>query len=265
MDEAELPDLAPPRGVAGGVWQYIRAEHIAEEFDEYFAGNRLFEFDAQVLARHFTRPGLVVDLGCGTGRTLIPLARRGFRGLGIDLSRHMLRITGRKAAREDLPIALVQANLVELDCIRSESADYCTCLFSTLGMIRGRANRDRMLGHAWRIMKPGGLFVLHVHNLWYHLFASPADRRWLVRHLVRRAVRRDVEWGDKTLTYRGIPDMFLHTFTRRQLNRALSAAGFRIVRRIPLAPSRLRPLGCRWFFESFRANGWIVVCEKGRD
>lgn len=250
-----------PRGVSRGVWEYAQTEHIAGLYDDYFALNHLFEFDEQVLARHFAPPGLVVDLGCGTGRTLIPLARRGFRTLGIDLSRHMLRIVGEKAAQEGLSIARLQANLVELDCLRQGSVDYCTCLFSTLGMIRGRENRHRMLAHVERILKPGGLFVVHVHNRWFGLF-DPVSRGWLARQILASPVRRDTELGDKFFDYRGIPKMFLHVFSQRELVRALRGVGFRIRELIPLDVTRQRPLGNAWFFGRFRANGWIAVCEK---
>jgi len=243
------------------VWQYTRAEHVADGYDEYFAYNRLFQFDEQVLRRHFTAPGLVVDLGCGTGRTLIPLARRGFRAVGVDLSRPMLRIVAHKAAQEKLPVARVQANLVELDCLRDESADYCTCLFSTLGMIRGRENRHRLLAHARRILKPGGLLVVHAHNVWFGLLDA-TSRRWLVRQLFASLVRRDAELGDKFFDYRGIPKMFLHTFTQRELVRALTRAGFHVHELIPLHVTRQRPLRHPWFFGRLRANGWIVVCQK---
>ena len=250
-----------PRGVPRGVWQYARADHIAEQYDDYFAENRLFQFDEQVLARHFTHPGLVVDLGCGTGRSLLPLARRGFGGVAVDLSRRMLGIVGRKAAAEGLSIHRIQANLVELDCIRSGVADYGICLFSTLGMVRGRENRRGVLAHVRRILKPGGLLVLHVHNLWYNVFDAPG-RRWLLGHLLRWLLRRDVERGDKFFDYRQIPKMFLHTFTRRELRRSLRAAGFRIVEIIPLGITRQRPLRFRWFFGWLRANGWIAVCRS---
>ena len=56
---------------------------------------------------------------------------------------HMLRIVAEKARLENLDIQGVQANLVELDCIADQSADYVICLFSTLGMIRGREYRQR--------------------------------------------------------------------------------------------------------------------------
>jgi SAM-dependent methyltransferase len=258
---AHRPEWRLPPGVPRGVWEYAQAEHIAEDYDEYFASNELFEFDEQVVARHLAHPGLVVDLGCGTGRTLVALARRGFRGLAVDLSLPMLQVVGEKAKAEGLPIHRLQANLVELDCLREGVADYCVCLFSTLGMIRGRENRQRVLAHARRILKPGGLFVVHVHNLWFNLFCAEG-RSWLLRHLVRVLASRDVQWGDKFFDYRGIPRMFLHTFTRRELVVALRRAKFVIQELIPLAVTRQRPLPHAWFFGGLRANGWIAVCRK---
>jgi SAM-dependent methyltransferase len=225
------------------------------------AENRLFRFDEQVLARYFDRPGLVVDLGSGTGRALIPLARRGFRALAVDLSRPMLKLVGRKAAAERLPVARLQANLVQLDCLRDESADYCTCLFSTLGMIRGRKNRQQVLDHARRILKPGGRFVLHAHNVWFGLFDA-VSRRWLAGQLWCSLLGADTQLGDKFFDYRGIPKMFLHTFTQRELVRAVRRAGFHLQELIPLAVTRQRPLPHPWFFGSLRANGWIAVCER---
>jgi SAM-dependent methyltransferase len=253
------PQWRLPRGVTHGVWQYTQAEHIAEQYDDYFAENRLFEFDQEVLARHIRPPGLVVDLGCGTGRATVALARRGLLGLAVDLSPAMLRVVARKAKAENLPIQPLRANLVELDCIRSQSADYALCLFSTLGMIRPRQNRHRLLLHARRILKPGGLLVLHVHNLWYNLF-DPAGRRWLLGHLLSVMLGR-LELGDKFFYYREIPRMFVHAFTRRELVRSLAQAGLRIRELIPLDTDRQRPLRRPWLLGRLRANGWIAVCE----
>ena len=257
---ARTPEGQLPRGVTRGVWEYVQADHIADRYDDYFALNRLFEFDEQVLERHFCRPGLVIDLGTGTGRALVGLARRGFRGLAVDLSRAMLRIVVEKARLDRLPIQVLQANLVELDCIRSRSFDYAVCLFSTLGMVRGRANRHRLLEHVRRILKPEGIFVLHVHNLCFNLY-DPAGRRWLLGHLPAVLRDRRIELGDKCFRYRDIPQMFLHTFTQRELLHALGRAGFRVEELIPLNRSRQRPLAWRWFFGRFRANGWIAVCR----
>ena len=261
MQVSGRPDWRLPPGVSRGCWEYVQADHIADLYDDYFAQNWLFDFDQQVVRRHFHGSGLVADLGCGTGRVLVGLARRGFRGLAVDLSRAMLRIVAEKARAENLPIYRLQANLVELDGIRSQSVDYAVCLFSTLGMIRGSENRDRVLAHARRILKPDGLFVLHAHNLWYNLF-DPAGRRWLLRHLSAAVIRRRTQRGDKYFHYRGIPRMFLHTFTRGELQRAVSRAAMRIEELIPLSATRQSPLRRPWWFGRLRANGWIVVCRR---
>ena len=260
-DTSSRPEWQFPPGVAAGGWQYIQTGHIAEDYDEYFAHNRLFDFDRQVVAETFSSPGLVVDLGCGTGRNLIPLARRGFTCLGVDLSEHMLRILGDKAHQEKLPIRRVRGNLVELDFIRTGSARYCVCLFSTLGMVRGAQNRRRVVAHAHRILEPGGLFVVHVHNFWYNFF-DPLGRRWAVGHLLGAPFAQDIELGDKFFHYRGIPNMFLHTFGQSEFRRTLVEAGFKIDRFIRLHPTRQRSLRLPWLLGWLRANGWIAVCRK---
>ncbi len=240
------------------MWQYAHAPHIADDYDNFFAFNRLFELDGQVLA-HYVRPaGLVVDLGCGTGRSLVPLARRGLRGLAIDLSENMLRQVQEKAVHENLSIHCVRANIVDLDWLSDHCADYVICLFSTLGMVHGAENRLRVLRHARRVLKPGGIFVLHVHNFWFSLY-DPGGPWWVLTNLVQSALRRDIERGDKYFLYRGIPRMFLHVFTYRELRRALGRAGFRVREVIHLNSTRRRALRWPWLVGSLRANGWIVV------
>ena len=133
-------------------------------------------------------------------------------------------------------------------------------LFSTLGMIHGRDNRHRALQHTRRILRPGGLFFLHVHNYWYNL-RDLASQWWLLKNLLRSTFIRDMEAGDKFFEYRGIPNMFLHAFTFLELQNALRRAGFRIVETIPLDRQRHRALRWPWWFGRLRANGWIVVCE----
>ncbi len=250
-----------PTGVTRGVWEYVQAEHIARDYDDYFAHNGLFEFDEAVLARHFSPPGIVVDLGAGTGRALIPLVRRGHHGVAVDLSLEMLDVIRDKADEESLSVDRLCANLVELDCLADASVDYGMCLFSTLGMIRGSANRQRVLNHVARILKPGGIFVVHVHNLWYNLY-DPGGPWWVLKNLWRAAVRRDIEAGDKFFDYRLIPNMYLHAFRRRELVGAIRRAGLSIKELIRLDQRRHRALRWPWLFGDLRANGWIVACQK---
>ena len=73
-------------------------ESFAEVYDLFYGFRRGdIEFYAK-LAEKFGDP--ILELGCGTGRVLIPLARRGYRITGIDVSESMLRILKRKLEKE---------------------------------------------------------------------------------------------------------------------------------------------------------------------
>ncbi|WP_197528708.1 class I SAM-dependent methyltransferase [Aeoliella mucimassa] len=259
----QIPHWQLPPGVSHGTWEYTHRDSIADDYDEYFAFNSLFSFDEGVLAEQFQPPGLVADLGCGTARALVPLVRAGHRGLAIDLSEPMLRVVAEKAAREQLDITCLKANLVELtsDQVANNSVDYAMCLFSTLGMIRGHANRLKMLQHTHRMLKPGGKFVLHVHNFYFNLY-DPGGPWWVMKSLLTGPFSKHSDVGDRYFEYRGVPDMFLHVFRPSELRGLLRKAGFKIHRWIPLEVTRRHPLKHPWCFSALRANGWIVVVQK---
>ena len=250
-----------PQGVCRGLWDYSRSHSIAEDYDDYFAFNTLFDFDEEIVARYLQPPGLVADLGCGTGRALFPLLRAGYQGLAVDLSENMLSVVKEKA--EMVPHAslhCLRANLVQLDGLKDASVDHVICLFSTLGMIRGRENRRQSLRHMRRILRPSGRCVLHVHNYWYNL-RDPGGPFWLVKNLLMAPFSSSIEVGDKWFPYRGLSNMFLHVFRWNELAGDLRHAGLKVLKRIRLDTSRRHELRWPWLLPALRTNGWIVVCE----
>jgi SAM-dependent methyltransferase len=58
--------------------------------------------------------GPVLEVGCGTGRVLIPTARAGIEIVGLDLSRAMLAICRQKLAEEPADVS-ARASLAEAD------------------------------------------------------------------------------------------------------------------------------------------------------
>ena len=67
----------------------------ARFFDADYAG---YLDDLPLLEAYAQRTGSpLLELGCGTGRLLIPLAEAGYRVTGVDLSPEMLRIARAKA------------------------------------------------------------------------------------------------------------------------------------------------------------------------
>ncbi len=221
----------------------------------------MFRLDESVVAR-FTQAGdSVIDLGCGTGRAIEPLLERGIDCVACDLSQPMLQEVQKKATRLGESTLRVRANLVELDCFADRAFDCALCLFSTLGMIRGDGARADVVQHVARMLKPGGLFVLQVHNYWVHLF-DPEGPWWMVRNAARTWLQKDVQLGDRFYLYRGIPDMYLHSFSWRSLQSLLRQSGFEIIESTPLNARQDARLRLPSFVPRLRASGWIVVARN---
>lgn len=261
-----------PDGVAPGTWDYVHQRTIADHYDAFVAETPLCELDRQILSQWLPRisgpPQTVIDLGCGSGRTALPLAEAGYDVIGIDLSRSMLGVVVRKAndrpPESDLPqnpgsVSVVQANLVELECFADQIADHAVCLFSTLGMIQGRPNRRRMLSHAARIVRTGGLFVLHVHNRWAAI-GEPGGLRALIRSRLASIHRRDVEFGDSTYAYRGIDAMFMHRFSRAELLADLAATGWGVESCQSISVDGSKTIGGA--MTSWRAGGFVIIAKR---
>lgn len=271
-----VPDWKLPPGVSRSLWEFAHDAALPLDEQRHLADAPLLQFDRAVVQRWFAVPGRVLDLGCGTGRMLEAFLGDGWTYYGVDLSFESLTVAQRRANELNTHVVLGRANLAELSCLRDRQFDYAMLLFGTLGMVSGAENRRRVLAETARILKPRGQLAVHVHSVWRH-FDNPAGRRWLLGDLLHRALGSPFA-GDTARDYRGIPGMYHHAFTRRELTRLLRDAGFRVVESLPLAagpassalpapaadPPAARPpvdltlCGC---CADWRATGWLVRAE----
>jgi SAM-dependent methyltransferase len=240
---------------------YVTSPEIARDYDEYFADTELFRYDCELLRRWMPMPGRLIDLGCGSGRHLVVFARAGFDVTGVDLSKPMLSVASAKLRRRCLSARLVEANIAALaDQFEPGSFDYALCMFSTFGLIAGAKNRLHALRDWRRLLKPGGLLALHVHNRWHNLL-SMEGQAYLISNGLRVLIGRG-EWGDKYISrYRGIRDMYVHVFSRREIFSLLRAANFEVIERIDLNQPRSGPLRWRWARGVF-ANGFVLLARS---
>ena len=220
-----LPDWQLPAGVDRGLWDYLRADDMVAGYDAQMAVSPLARTDVAFCERAFSPRGRLLDMGCGTGRLCVHFAAKGYDCVGVDLSEPMLAQSRANASAAGVSCEWKTANLVELGDLPDQSFDYAACLFSTLGMVRGADNRAKVVANAYRLLKPGGRFVLHVHNRFFRGLGAGVVWRQRLRTFLRRA-----DAGDVTMSqaYGGAP-LTLHHFTRRGAFRLLTNAGFRVV------------------------------------
>ena len=92
-------------------WESYWKGHQSDIDDTYSTGGRLVR---EVLADGPVGGRLVMEIGAGSGRDLIALARSGARGIVLDYSPASLALVRRQAEAEGVPVMLVQADATRM-------------------------------------------------------------------------------------------------------------------------------------------------------
>ncbi|MBX3419107.1 MAG: class I SAM-dependent methyltransferase [Pirellulaceae bacterium] len=257
-------DKLSQSAIPPGNRQYFQEPAIAAHYDDSLRENPVSVFDQQIWLqklndlRFHNRDAVVIDFGCGTGRSLAPAIAAGFHTIGVDLSLPMLiqarakLLPIRESQSSDATCTLIRSDLLEMPWLADNSADLACCLFSTLGMIRGRKNRQRFLKEVVRVLKPGATFIVHAHNVW-HQTSFPGGKRWLIGNFFRSLFNSTTEFGDRYADQAFIASLYLHSYTLNSFRRELEDTGLLINKFHPI-PDQER---------SRQPMGWIADCRIG--
>jgi SAM-dependent methyltransferase len=198
--------------------------------------------------------GPVLEVGCGTGRVLIPTARAGVSIFGIDLSPHMLDICERRLEQEPIEVqSRVQLDLADMrDFDLRQTFKLITIPFRPFQHLIEVEDQIACLRCIQRHLADDGRFILDVFNPSLpHMvgevtgeeggdepeFTLPDGRRVLRRN---RTVKRDVfkQYQDVELIYYvthpdGRTERLVHAFPMRYLFRyevehLLARCGFEV-------------------------------------
>jgi len=134
-------------------------EVIAQYYDLEFDA---FTEDVHVYLAFAQRTGSpVLELGCGTGRLLVPLARAGFQVDGVDRSPAMLARAADRLSREGIEhVRLYRADFTALDQFPARVYSLAILAVNAFLHVQTRAGQRAALSHIHRVLRPGGLLVL---------------------------------------------------------------------------------------------------------
>jgi SAM-dependent methyltransferase len=133
--------------------RYGRA--FASDYDRLYAGRDDVDTIADRLER-LAAGGATLELGVGTGRLAIPLARRGVEVVGVDNSQEML---DQLIAKPDGGLVETRLDdMLETDLSRRFSLVFLA--FSTLFLLPDQELQLRCFETAARHLMPGGAFVV---------------------------------------------------------------------------------------------------------
>lgn len=132
-------------------------------YDAFFPA--LDEQEIAFYAQHIAacqQPAL--EIGCGTGRILLPLLERGYAVEGFDASEHMLALCRAKGRQKGLTLVVYKRYMQDLALPKQYG-----CVFSPLGTFQHIANHDdaqRALQKFYEHLLPGGILLVYVCLPW---------------------------------------------------------------------------------------------------
>ena len=104
----------------------------------------------------------LLDVACGTGKSFMPLVRRGFDVTACDISPRMAARARRRARGHGVRIHVADMRRLPLLC---EGADLVTCLDDAVNYLLDGDELRAGLGGMRRNLRPGGLVLFDVNTL----------------------------------------------------------------------------------------------------
>lgn len=202
---------------------YVSEEHSEgiSQYDrtKYDRGQQFYRAFRSMLVQHLSAPaaGAALDLGCGTGAGIVPLAGDFDSVVGMDISMSALIIA--KKLVETLGITnvvLVRATALSLPFADS-FFDYCMAI----NVLEHIFETRKLLSEINRVLTTGGLFSGDSRNRFDLFFPEPhVNIRWLgllPRSWVRPYVRwrKDIDYDEmhaRLLSYRELRSALASTF-----------------------------------------------------
>jgi ubiquinone/menaquinone biosynthesis C-methylase UbiE len=184
--------------------------------------------------------GPVLELGCGTGRILIPTARTGIECIGLDASPEMLAVLLEKNPPANLQ--LVNGTIADFD-LGAGRFRLITAPFRVLQHLLDIDTQLASLTNIRRHLAPGGAFVCDVFDPKLQIMAQPfvpegeGSPFTHEGHSMRRydSVRRNLSTQVQSVTFRyeggaeelqGSIEVEMRWYYRYELEHLLQRAGF---------------------------------------
>lgn len=104
----------------------------------------------------------ILDLGCGPGLYSEIFTNEGHIVTGVDFSKNSIDYAKQESKNKGLNITYLNQNYLELD-VQENHFDLATLIYCDLGPLLP-SERDQILAHIKRALKPGGMLIFDVLN-----------------------------------------------------------------------------------------------------
>lgn len=116
----------------------------------------------------------LLEPGCGSGRLVVEMARRGYDVTGLDLSDPMLRYVRRQLSRKKLQARTVIGDMTRMELDQKYDAAFCT--FNTFRHLLTERDAESHLRSVANHLNRGGIYILGLHLIPLDAYESCIER-----------------------------------------------------------------------------------------
>jgi 2-polyprenyl-3-methyl-5-hydroxy-6-metoxy-1,4-benzoquinol methylase len=211
-------------------WEEFFDSHAPSYMENSFTGNTVAEVDFILEELGLPLGSRILDVGCGTGRHAIELARRGYDVTGIDISAGMLSEAEKAASVAGVSIRWIRKDATEYKTEEQFDAAICLCEggFCLLDMEDDAEEHDRAILRNISAALPEGAWLLMTTLNGYRKIrgltqADVGDGHFdpltMVHHLTEEL---DLPDGKRVMTYKE------RLYILPELVKMLESEGFRV-------------------------------------
>jgi len=202
-------------------------EKTRKDYDllaEDFSRTRQFTWDIEILSQYISNGDIVLDLGCGNGRSLEILKEKKIDYFGLDVSKKLIEIAKKKYPQNRFEVG---------DILKLPYPDNFfdkVLAIRILHHIPSKEFQLQALQEIKRILKPGGLLILTVWNAWGSKYKINLLR--MMKYAILRIIGRSkLDFGDALIPWWRVSEKierYFHFFTKNELKKLVKETGFRV-------------------------------------
>jgi len=200
-----------------------------------------WESEEILIKKYFKPNSTILDIGCGSGRTTIPLFKMGYNVIGVDITPQMIEIAKKVSKSKNLDIDYRVGDATNLEF---EDNYFDGAIFANNGWVQipSKGKRQKALNEIYRVLKPNGIYIFTAHKRCYSSFYFFFWVKQWFRFYILKSLGikiEEIDFGDRYFRRQACErklkqKQYIHIASIKEVKEQIKKSGFRLIKAISM-------------------------------